>query len=197
LPRSAALAGRHGARNALAALAAASFAGANLETIERGLDRFRGVKDRMETVAEIDGVTYINDTTATAPIAAVAALETMATAGRRVHLLAGGANKRLDPSPLADAAERYGAAVYLFAGTATEALDRSLRDRGVVPHGVYSRMEDAIAAARHYAGPGDVVLLSPGCASFGLFRDEFDRGEQFRQVVMALRAERGDRARAV
>jgi UDP-N-acetylmuramoylalanine--D-glutamate ligase len=196
MSRSAALAGRHGARNALAAVAAAMVAGARGDAIELGLDGFRGVKDRMETVAEIDGVAYINDTTATAPVAVVAALEAVAAAGRRVHLLAGGADKRLDPSPLADAAARTGAVVYLFAGTATSAIDRALRDRGIVPQGPYSAMGEAVAAARREARPGDVVLLSPGCASFGLFRDEFDRGEQFRQVVKALCAERGNVARS-
>ena len=80
-PTSPALAGRHGARNALAALAAAMLAGANPDAIGRGLAAFRGVKDRMETVAEIDGVTFINDTTATAPAATVAALEALASDG--------------------------------------------------------------------------------------------------------------------
>jgi UDP-N-acetylmuramoylalanine--D-glutamate ligase len=113
-----------------------------------------------------------------------------------VHLLAGGADKRLDPSPVADAAARATAAVYLFAGTATPELERSLRDRGIEPQGPYSGMEEAVVAAQRKARPGDVVLLSPGCASFGLFRDEFDRGEQFRQVAKALCAERGNGARS-
>lgn len=146
----------------------------------------------MEIVAEIDGVTYINDTTATAPIAAVAALQALAVRSKsgNVHLLAGGADKRLDPSPLADVAARHGTTVYLFAGTATPALEQALRERGVAPRGPFSGMAQAVAAACREADPGDVVLLSPGCASFGLFRDEFDRGARFREVVAALRAER-------
>ena len=187
-PTSPALSGRHGARNALAALAAAMLAGANPEAIAFGLEAFRGVKDRMETVAEVDGVTFINDTTATAPIATVAALEALAKRSGQVHLLAGGADKGLDPSPLAEAAARHQAKIYLFAGTATPALESALRARGLMSCGPFAGMNEAVAAARYEARPGDVVLLSPGCASFGLFRDEFDRGERFRETVTALRA---------
>ena len=140
----------------------------------------------METVAEIDGVTFINDTTATAPIATVAALEAVAQRSGQVHLLAGGADKGLDPSPLAEAAARHQAKVYLFAGTATPALESALRTRGVTPYGPFAGMSEAVAAARCEARPGDVILLSPGCASFGLFRDEFDRGDRFRETVAAL-----------
>jgi UDP-N-acetylmuramoylalanine--D-glutamate ligase len=127
-------------------------------------------------------VTYINDTTATAPVATAAALA--ALGARRVHLLAGGADKGLDPSPLVEAAARCGALVYLFAGTATPALERALRERGLDPAGPFDGMAAAVTAARAAAKPGDVVLLSPGCASFGLFRDEFDRGERFREAVI-------------
>ena len=140
----------------------------------------------METVAVIDGVTFINDTTATAPIAAVAALDALSRRGGRVHLLAGGADKRLDPSPLAEAAAGHDTTVYLFMGTATPALAEALRGRGVRPQGPFSAMAEAVSAARREARPGDVILLSPGCASFGLFRDEFDRGDRFREAVTAL-----------
>ncbi len=190
LPQSPALAGRHGARNALAALAASILAGASADAIGCGLAEFRGVKDRMETVAEIDGVTFINDTTATAPIATVAALNALTHGTRQIHLLAGGADKRLDPSPLAAAVAQCGALVYLFAGTATPALAAALKERGVAPRGPFAGMTEAVAAARHEATAGDVILLSPGCASFGLFRDEFDRGERFREIVKALSGER-------
>jgi UDP-N-acetylmuramoylalanine--D-glutamate ligase len=192
-PRSkqAALAGGHGARNALAAIAAAMLAGASAEAIGCGLTAFRGVKDRMEFVADIDGVTYINDTTATAPFAVVAALDARAARGGRVHLLASGADKGLDPSPLAEAAARSGAAVYCFAGSATAGMERALRQRGLSPEGPFEAMDAAVEAARRAARPGDIVLLSPGCASFGLFRDEFDRGERFRQAVAEIAARGG------
>jgi UDP-N-acetylmuramoylalanine--D-glutamate ligase len=107
-----------------------------------------------------------------------------------MHLLAGGADKGLDPSPLAEAAARHQAKVYLFAGTATPALESALRAHDLTPYGPFPGMAEAVAAARYEARAGDVVLLSPGCASFGLFRDEFDRGDRFRETVVALGADR-------
>ncbi len=196
LPTSPALAGRHGARNALAALAAAALAGANSEAISKGLEAFRGVRDRMERVAVIDGVTFINDTTATAPIAAVAALDALSRRGQ-VHLLAGGADKGLDPLPLAEAAARHDARVYLFTGTATPPLKTALESKGVTPRGPFAGMADAVAAAWNEARSGDIIVLSPGCASFGLFRDEFDRGDHFREAVGALQGEIPRRSRDV
>jgi UDP-N-acetylmuramoylalanine--D-glutamate ligase len=183
LPAGPALAGLHNRANALAAIAAARARGADPGSITAGLAAFTGIRDRMEVVGEVNGVTYINDTTATAPVAAAAALD--ALAGRRVHLLAGGADKQLDPAPLL-AAARQAHAVYLFTGTATPTIEMALRARGVTPSGPYESMQTAVSAATAAAAAGDVVLLSPGCASFGLFRDEFDRGEQFRRVVGKL-----------
>lgn len=187
-PAAPALAGRHGVRNALAALAATMLAGGTAEGVARGLESFQGVRDRMERVAEVRGVTFINDTTATAPVAAVAALESVATRPGAIHLLAGGADKQLDPTPLAEAAAAHPATVYLLDGSATPELDRRLRERDVTPNGPFTSMSDAVSAAWRQAVPGDTILLSPGCASFGLFRDEFDRGEQFRRSVAQLAA---------
>ena len=189
IPANPALAGLHNRLNALAAITAALVRGAGETAIEAGLAAFTGIRDRMEQVAEINGVTYINDTTATAPVAAAAALQ--ALAGRRVHLLAGGADKKLDPTPLVEAA-LSAHAVYLFAGSATPAIEDALRSRGLAPEGPYQSMLAAVSAATAAATPGDVILLSPGCASFGLFRDEFDRGEQFRQAVLGWRSESDD-----
>lgn len=194
-PHSPGLRGPHGLRNALAAIAAAMLAGGNASAVQRGLDSFAGVKDRMEVVGTIDGVTYINDTTATAPIAAAAALTALEGGAGAVHLLAGGADKKLDPTPLAVAVARRRAQVYLFNGTATEGLTQALAVEHVEPAGFYDDMRDAVQAAANAARPGDTVLLSPGCASFGLFRDEFDRGEQFRAGVAELAAARQESTR--
>ena len=185
-PQSPALRGPHGRRNALASIAAAMLAGGDAAAVRRGLAGFAGVKDRMEVVATVAGVTYINDTTATAPVAVAAALSALAGRPGRVHLLAGGADKKLDPTPLAVAAAQDGALVYLFNGTATPGVQAALTGLGVEPAGFFDSMRDAVEAASAAASPGDSVLLSPGCASFGIFRDEFDRGEQFRQAVAAI-----------
>lgn len=97
--------------------------------------------------------------------------------------------------PLAKAVAQSGACVYMFQGTATPALSAALEANGVEPRGLFDSMREAVEAATAAARPGDTVLLSPGCASFGLFRDEFDRGEQFRQVVAALAAAQTEVAR--
>jgi UDP-N-acetylmuramoylalanine--D-glutamate ligase len=180
--------GEHRVANAAAAIAAAILRGASVEAVVAGLAAFPGVKDREEVVAEIDGVLFINDTAATAPAATVAALRSHA--GRRIHLIAGGADKRLDLWPLARAAQEAGAVVYLLAGSATPRLGEMLAAVQAPVYGPFDSMTAAVEAAAAAARPGEVVLLSPGCASFGLFRDEFERGERFRQAVRSLLAHR-------
>lgn len=184
IPASPHLIGLHHKANALAAMAAARLLGAPATAIATGLARFEGVNDRLELVATIDDVLFVNDTSATAPVAAAAALRSFPN--RRIHLIAGGADKRLDAAPLVAEAAGRAEAIYLLDGTATPRLADHLRAAGLTPHGPYDDMASAVSAAARAASPGDVVLLSPGCASFGLFRDEFDRGERFRQAVRAL-----------
>jgi UDP-N-acetylmuramoylalanine--D-glutamate ligase len=186
-PGSLALAGEHGALNALAALAAARLRGASSDAIRQGLDGFGGVPHRQEVVAEVDGVTFVNDTAATAPAAAIAALRTLTGDwGRRVHLIAGGHDKKTDLTDLASEAALRATTIHLLEGTATPGFAALLRAAGANPCGPYRSMEHAVSAARAEAQSGDIVLLSPGCASFGLFRDEFDRGDRFRETVVTL-----------
>ncbi|MBX6755137.1 MAG: UDP-N-acetylmuramoyl-L-alanine--D-glutamate ligase, partial [Thermorudis peleae] len=133
-----------------------------------------------------NGVLFVNDSAATAPAAVLAALQ--AYRERGIVLIAGGAAKGVDLTPLAEqlAAASHVRAVVLLAGSATPAFAEALRAAGAPVLGVTYSMEEAVHTAVAHAQPGDVVLLSPGCASFGLFRDEFHRGESFRQVVQQL-----------
>lgn len=181
-----ALQGEHGALNALAAVAAATAYGAPGEAIGAGLQRFQGVENRLEQVAIIDGVTYVNDTSATAPAAAIAGLRVLGPRARTLHLIAGGADKRTDLAPFADEIRAAGALVYLLDGTATDQLQTLLKQREVAVRGRYPSMIDAVTAAAGSASSGDIVALCPGCASFGMFRNEFDRGEQFRAAIRNL-----------
>jgi UDP-N-acetylmuramoylalanine--D-glutamate ligase len=186
-PQSLALAGEHGALNALAAIAAARLRGAPTKAVASGLRSFRGVPHRLEAVAEVDGVTFVNDTAATAPAAAIAALRCLAgDAGKRIHLIAGGHDKKSDLTGFAAEAAARAVTVHLLDGAATPGLSALLQAAGAEPRGPYRAMAEAVAAAADAARTGDVVLLSPGCASFGLFRDEFDRGERFRAAVADL-----------
>jgi UDP-N-acetylmuramoylalanine--D-glutamate ligase len=135
-------------------------------------------------------VSYVNDSASTAPVAGVAALHSFS---EPIVLIAGGNSKHLDASEFASAAARRCKRVVLLAGTATAdfaALVRAAAARQGQPDpvdGPYQDFAAAIAAARSAAGPGDVVLLSPGFTSFGMFLHEFDRGDQFRTRVNALR----------
>lgn len=174
--------GAHNVRNALAAAGAALAAGADAPDVRAGLAGFEGVTHRLELVATIGDVAFVNDSTATTPEAAVAALA--AFPDRPIVAVAGGSDKGLDLAPLAVALRRHARAVVLLDGTATPGLAALLGDAPV--HGPYPSMAAALGQAAALAAPGSVVLLSPGCASFGLFVDEFDRGEQFRSGVHDL-----------
>ncbi len=176
--------GMHQRLNAAAAIAAAMVRGADVASIRAGLDAYQGVKDRAELVAEIDGVLYVNDTSATAPAAAIAALD--AYSGRQIHAIAGGFDKKLELDALGAALAARATSILLLEGTATPRLMESIAASGGSWLGPFDSMRAAVEAGAERAQAGDVVLLSPGCASFGLFRDEFDRGEKFREAVAAL-----------
>ncbi len=184
IPETDALRGKHQHLNAAAAAAAALVLGASLDDVAAGLRSFAGVANRMEPVAEVDGVLYVNDTAATAPAAAIASLR--AFTARPIHLISGGADKRLDFRLMAQEIVGRASSVTLLAGTATDLLIEELRSAGWAGElPTVESMAAAVANAETAAKPGDVVLLSPGCASFGLFRDEFDRGAQFRELAVA------------
>lgn len=175
--------GDHTKRNMLAGALLALEMGAGLDDARAVLREFRGLPNRLETVGERDGRTFVNDTTATTPDAVIAALR--AFADRRVVLIAGGTDKNLDYTVLARVltrAENLRTTV-LLAGSATEKLLSALRAKNTAP---VRTMAEAVAQAWRLSQPGDVILLSPGAASFELFLDEFDRGEQFRAAVRAL-----------
>jgi UDP-N-acetylmuramoylalanine--D-glutamate ligase len=184
------LRGEHIVGNALAASAAALLAGARLSEVRTGLQAVRSVPHRQEHVLTINAVQYINDTTATAPAAAIAALETFHD--HPITLIAGGAGKGANLHQFADRAARSSDCIILLDGDETPILQRLLQESGAGQIiGPLSSMDEAVQHASSVTQPGGVVLLSPGCASFGLFRDEFDRGEQFRVAVREL-AEHAD-----
>ncbi len=179
------LPGAHMRANALAALCVAGLHGVSAQDCKKTLRSFRGLAGRLETVRIVHGVSFINDTTATAPAASIAALETFS---QSVILIAGGTDKgfrALSFRALAQAIQEQAHVCILLPGTATQKLRRELVRLGVrsVPA---PTMDDAVHKAFRRARPGDVVLLSPGAASFGLFRHEFERGDAFVRAVRQL-----------
>ncbi len=166
---------------AVAALALWCY-GIPAQQVFESLAEFSGIEHRLELVAEIAGVRYINDSAATIPPAAAAAA---ATISGPLRLIAGGADKNLDLEPFARIAERV-TGLYLLAGNATDRIVELLRSRGLPYRGPYADLASCLRAAVSEAEPGDAVVLSPGCASFGMFLNEFDRGRQFKQLVEQL-----------
>lgn len=176
------LVGEHNRENALAALAAAWAAGADPLAAAAALARFPGLPHRMETVAQVGGVAYVNDSKATNPGAALRALT---GAGARLVWIAGGRDKGLDFGPLAEAAAPRVRAALLI-GEAAGKLEAALAGR--VKTELAGSLELAVERAARLAQPGDVVLLAPACASQDQFRDFAERGERFRAAVTALPA---------
>jgi len=178
LPAEPALRGVHNRENAAAATAAARAAGATEEQIARGLRDFRGVPHRLELVAERDDVTYVNDSKATNVAATLRALA--AYEDEPVRLILGGSRKGEDFAPLAAAVGPNVRAVYVIGETADE-LARAIPDT-IAAGDLATALERAAAAAQ----PGEVVLLSPACASYDQFRDFEERGEEFKRLVANL-----------
>lgn len=189
LPASDILAGEHNIENALAAMALTRARGVSLDVIAEALREFQGVPYRLERVRELDGVRYINDTTATAPSATVVALQTLASNAGTVYLIAGGSDKGLPYDDMAKTIQQLGTRVILLDGSATAKIERALVEAGAAD-AVIARtqtMDEAIDVGRAAAKERDIVLLSPGAASFGMFANEFERGDQFREIVMRLK----------
>jgi UDP-N-acetylmuramoylalanine--D-glutamate ligase len=177
------LLGEHNAMNVLAAALLARSAGATITAIRHVAKTFKGVPNRLEVIATTHGVRYVNDTTATTPDATIAAIRALAPSSKKIHLLAGGADKELEFDELAKLLKQKRVCVTLFEGTAFAPFSTALRRAGVAFERVGS-MEEACSVHMRHAGEGDTILLSPGCASFGLFLNEFDRGEQFTRTVL-------------
>lgn len=175
--------GRHNRANLAAASRVLFDLGLSDSEIAVAVASFKGVPYRQETVARIDGVTWVNDTTSTTPDAAIAALEGLAPP---FVWIAGGSEKHLDFGPLADLAQRRREqirAVVMLPGAASQRLGESLAGQELHP---VATMPEAVRTAAALARRGDTVLLSPACASFGLFLNEFDRGDQFNDAVRAV-----------
>jgi len=175
--------GAHNRLNLLAAALACLSYGVPAERIAPRLRTFRGIEHRLELAAEHAGVRYYNDSAATIPDATAAALEALEPP---IILIAGGTDKKLDFHPLLKSIHRA-EQVILLGGSATEKMQALFARHAVAYQGPFPTLEQALARAADSAFPGASVLFSPGCASFELFLNEFDRGAKFKQLVSELR----------
>ncbi|WP_137895444.1 UDP-N-acetylmuramoyl-L-alanine--D-glutamate ligase [Ramlibacter sp. 2FC] len=180
--------GRHNAVNALAALALASSAGCSLAPMLYGLREYRGEPHRVEPVGIVEEVEYFDDSKGTNVGATVAALQGLG-ADRRVVVILGGDGKGQDFAPLAAPVARFARAAVLIGRDAPQ-IRAALESSGV-PLIDAASLPEAVAQARQRAHAGDVVLMSPACASFDMFRDYEHRAQVFREAVAAVAADAG------
>ena len=176
------LVGRHNVANALAALALGHAAGLPLAGMVATLRRFRGLPHRCQKVGEVAGVSYINDSKGTNIGATIAALQGMG-AGRNILLIAGGQGKGADFTQLQAAVADHCKALLLL-GEDAPLLQAALEHCAPVTR--VGSMEEAVTAAAAQAAAGDVVLLSPACASFDMFTGYANRGDVFSHAVARL-----------
>jgi len=181
------LRGRHNALNALAALALVQTVGGGLAPMLHALREYEGEPHRCEFLRSIGGVDFVNDSKGTNVGATVAALEGM---GRPVVLIAGGLGKGQDFSPLAQAIRRFAKAVVLMGQDAP--LIRAALGESPLALSEVASMEEAVRAAMSHARAGDVVLLSPACASMDMFRNYMERGHCFVDAVAELALDSGE-----
>ncbi len=185
-----ALPGGHNIENALAAAAAAWAAGADLQSIGSVLRTFKAIEHRLEHVASIDGVDYINDSKGTNPGATIKALQ--AFPGRKKILIAGGKEKGSDFSELAALLPRE-IRLLILLGETKDRLAEAAEKAGFSSYIKVDSLEEAVSAARVEAKDGELVLLSPACASWDMFTDYEARGSLFKQLVRTPRGAKSGR----
>jgi len=178
--------GLHNLENALAGAAVAFAAGIGPDTIAKTLISFKGVEHRIEFVAEINGIRFVNDSKGTNPDASVKAIEAI---GDRILLIAGGYNKDADFSDYIRAAKGRVKKLLLIGDTAgiikESALQGGFEAKDIIMAG---SMEEAVRLGYGCAGTGDTILLSPACASWDMYKDYEERGADFKTAVKSLEA---------
>ncbi len=188
--RETALPGSHNLENILLATTTARLLGMPDETIARVVREFHGVPHRLQEIARINGVSYINDTTSTTPVASEVALRAFAAP---IVLVAGGNTKHLPLAGWPTAILRRCRDLILLSGSGTDELLLALEAEATAQHlpnplrGSFTTLPTALDAAVALAQPGDILLFSPGFTSFGMFLNEFDRGDKFVAYVEGLK----------
>jgi UDP-N-acetylmuramoylalanine--D-glutamate ligase len=177
--------GLHNRHNAAIAFRVARELGVKDDLILKSLSSFTGVPGRLEKIGSIKGVSVYNDTTATTPHALVSALKAVGTK-RNIVLIMGGSDKAINLKILKKPLQKYCKKVFLLPGSGT---DRLLKEKIVSLGSFAERVSDlktAVKKAVRQAEKGEVLLLSPGFASFGMFKNEYDRGDRFVALVESL-----------
>ena len=156
--------------------------GIETEQIRKGLSSFSGVNHRMERFTEKNGVTFYNDSAATIPEATAAAIRSFMTP---VILITGGTDKELQFQCLKEPLN-MAKSIILLEGSGTDKMLLILQESGIPWKGPYSTLSEALEESVQSAERGDSIIFSPGCTSFGMFLNEFDRGDRFKELVFRL-----------
>lgn len=175
------LLGDHNLENAAAALVVGNLFNLKKARMKKVFASFPQVKHRLENTATINGVTFINDTTSTTPVATIKSLQTISSP---IILLVGGNSKNLPLGSLPAVIAEQTKAIVLLKGTGTEKLKKALtpfKSANIISQNL--TFKDSVLKAQSYASLGDVVLLSPGFTSFGEFANEFQRGDKFKEII--------------
>lgn len=176
------LPGRHNVANFLAAAVFSHKIGASWEAIRKVGKTFSGVSHRLEFVAELDGVKYYNDSIATTPDRTLAALNSF---DEPIILIAGGSDKELSFKVLAEGVHKHTKHLILLGATAAK-IKKEVLSLGHFPLDQVENLQEAISLARRLAQPGEIIILSPACASFDQYDNFMTRGDHFRKLVRNL-----------
>lgn len=179
-----ALPGEHNRKNAAFARAVAQSMGIDDEVVKNILKTFSGLPGRLQLLGEKNGIAFYDDGNSTTPEATIAALKALAPQDRPIVLIAGGSDKELGFATLIPEIKTRVKKLVLFNGKATDKI-AALLD-GSIPFAPAASMNEAFAAALAAAAPHDIILLSPGATSFGIFKNEYDRGDQFKAAFENL-----------
>ncbi|MHB9295352.1 putative UDP-N-acetylmuramoylalanine--D-glutamate ligase [Pillotina sp. SPG140] len=182
VPQQLKIPGKHQQKNLLGAGLALLAIGIDAQCIYRSFNEFSGIEHRLEYFGTYRGLRFYNDSAATIPEAAAAAVQAF---HEPVILVCGGADKQLNFAPLVHAATGLKALI-LLAGSGTDRLIPQLNTINTPYYGPFDSIENVVHTVFNIAQKGDVVLLSPGCASFGMFLNEFDRGRTWKEAVQTM-----------
>lgn len=173
--------GEHNKVNAAMALKVGELLGIPTDAIKNALLNFAAVSGRLELIRVYNGISIYNDTTATTPVATINAINALYAPGKNLIIIMGGADKKLVMDELFPVIKEKVSRVVLLPGTGTDLVKNLVGE-----HVLVSDMESAVREALKLAGSGDTIVMSPAFASFGLFKNEFDRGDQFDEIVKSL-----------
>jgi UDP-N-acetylmuramoylalanine--D-glutamate ligase len=171
--------GEHNKMNIICAIEATLAASISIENIKKGVESFKGVSGRLEFIGAKNGVRIYNDTTSTTPEAAIAGLRAINPGkNRKVILICGGSDKGLDMSDFVNEAKIRAKKIIMLSGNGTDRIKNKFPKASI-----YDSLNKAIGDALNSATNQDIILFSPAFASFGMFRNEYDRGDKFNEIA--------------